>query len=138
MHLTLQGHDYRYAAEQMMLTLFPEERPDYTPAPEGANAVLLTLTPQGDTLHARAVLRWQGKETVGEDSAPVPGGEDPLVRDRVCQRILKLAFYRAGVTVLGHEPPGGPHRRAPGQDPHPRHGAGSHTPGGPSVSCGRP
>ena len=107
MHLTLQGHDYRYAAEQMMLTLFPEERPDYTPAPEGANAVLLTLTPQGDTLHARAVLRWQGKETVGEDSAPVPGGEDPLVRDRVCQRILKLAFYRAGVTVLGHEPPWG-------------------------------
>ena len=107
MHLTLQGHDYRYAAEQMMLTLFPEERPDYTPAPEGANAVLLTLTPQGDTLHARAVLHWQGKETVGEDSAPVPGGEDPLVRDRVCQRILKLAFYRAGVTVLGHEPPWG-------------------------------
>ena len=46
MHLTLQGHDYRYAAEQMMLSLFPEERPDYAPAPDGANAVLLTLTAQ--------------------------------------------------------------------------------------------
>ena len=107
MHLTLQGHDYRYAAEQMMLTLFPEERPDYAPAPDGANAVLLTLTAQGDTLHARAALRWQGRETAGEDSAPVPSGEDPLVRDRVCQRILKLAFYRAGVAALGREPPWG-------------------------------
>ena len=101
MHLTLQGHDYRYAAEQMMLTLFPEERPDYAPAPDGANAVLLTLTAQGDTLHARAALRWQGRETAGEDSAPLPSGADALVRDRVCQRILKLAFYRAGAAALG-------------------------------------
>lgn len=107
MHLTLQGHDYRYAAEQMMLTLFPEERPDYAPAPDGANAVLLTLTAQGDTLHARAALRWQGRETAGEDSAPLPSGADALVRDRVCQRILKLAFYRAGAAALGREPPWG-------------------------------
>ena len=29
MNLYLIGHDYRYAAEQMLLTLFPDERPVY-------------------------------------------------------------------------------------------------------------
>ena len=30
MNLYLIGHDYRYAAEQMLLTLFPDERPVVT------------------------------------------------------------------------------------------------------------
>ena len=29
MNLYLIGHDYRYAVEQMLLTLFPDERPEY-------------------------------------------------------------------------------------------------------------
>ena len=32
MKLYLIGHDYKYAAEQMMLSLYPAERPEY---PEG-------------------------------------------------------------------------------------------------------
>lgn len=32
MRLYFTGHDYKYAAEQMLLTLFPEQRPEY---PEG-------------------------------------------------------------------------------------------------------
>ena len=45
MYLILQGHDYRYAAEQMLLTLFPEERPEYLQGllPPGENAAVLTL-----------------------------------------------------------------------------------------------
>ena len=35
MNLYLQGTDNKYAAEQTLLTLFPEERPEY---PEGAPA----------------------------------------------------------------------------------------------------
>ena len=30
MKLRLVGHDYKYAVEQIMLALFPEERPDYS------------------------------------------------------------------------------------------------------------
>ena len=37
MKLYLRGHDNKYAAEQMLLTLYPSERPEY---PEGE--------PQGD------------------------------------------------------------------------------------------
>ena len=29
MRLYLTGHDYKYAVEQMLLTLFPAERPEY-------------------------------------------------------------------------------------------------------------
>ena len=33
MKLYFRGHDYKYAAEQMLLTMFPQERPEY---PRGA------------------------------------------------------------------------------------------------------
>ena len=39
MDLYLQGHDHQYAVEQMLLTLFPAERPVYPghlPAGDGA------------------------------------------------------------------------------------------------------
>ena len=35
MYIILRGHEYKYAMEQMLLTLFPEERPVYADAPEG-------------------------------------------------------------------------------------------------------
>ena len=42
MRLYFFGHDYKYAAEQMLLTLYPEERPEY---PEGR--------PAGDRMEIR-------------------------------------------------------------------------------------
>lgn len=45
MKLYLYGHDYKYAAEQMLLTLFPAQRPEYPagpPAP-GEDALVLSL-----------------------------------------------------------------------------------------------
>ena len=42
MRLYLNGHDYKYAVEQMLLTMFPEERPEY---PEGK--------PAGDRMEIR-------------------------------------------------------------------------------------
>ena len=42
MKLYLYGHDYKYAVEQMLLTLFPNERPEY---PEGK--------PEGDRMEIR-------------------------------------------------------------------------------------
>ncbi len=107
MRLEFQGHDYKYAAEQMMLTLFPEERPQYAPLVEGENGVRLTLEEADGVLLAQAELIWAGQHTQGEAHTPAISREDALVWDRTCQRILKLAFYRAGVTALGKEPPWG-------------------------------
>ena len=45
MNLYLIGHDYRYAAEQMLLTLFPDERPVYPDGrPTGDRAELRLMS----------------------------------------------------------------------------------------------
>ena len=57
MKLIFKGHACKYAAEQMLLTLFPGERPVY--AGEDPNVVTLTLSRADTWLTARAVLDWQ-------------------------------------------------------------------------------
>ena len=106
MKLILQGHDYRYAAEQMMLTLFPGQKPVYEG--EDENELILTLSREGDWLTADARLTWEGRTASAAcraGTAELTGV--PLEDDRVCQRILKQAFYEAGVALLGREPPWG-------------------------------
>ena len=108
MRLEFRGHDYKYAAEQMMLTLFPEECPQYDlPLTGEENGVRLTLTEGEGTLNARAELTWNGTHTTGTAEVPAVPAENALLRDRACQKVLKLAFYRAGVEALGQEPPWG-------------------------------
>ena len=102
MQITLIGHDYRYAAEQMLLTLFPGEKPG-----TGGNTLTLSLSKGPVWLTARAVLVYEGKRYVKSRRARTSALTGGLQDDRVCQRILKLAFYDAGVPALGREPPWG-------------------------------
>ena len=109
MKLYLQGHDYRYAVEQMMMTLFPGQRPDYPEdAPDGSSpAACVTLCDAGETLTAHATLWWEGGVYEGSRTAErseLTGGLDD---DRVRQRIIRFAFYDAGTAALGYEPPWG-------------------------------
>ncbi|MGN0985919.1 MAG: coproporphyrinogen dehydrogenase HemZ [Candidatus Enterenecus sp.] len=109
MKLYLRGHDCRYTAEQMMMTLFPGQRPEYPEGePEGESpAALLTLEGTEDSLTARAGLWWEGGFFSGTASAPVSaltGGDGD---ERVRRRLVGMAFYRAGVAALGREPPWG-------------------------------
>ena len=109
MKLYLRGHDYRYAAEQTMMTLFPGQRPEYPEGnPDGiAPGAVLSLTEEGDTLTAEATVWWEGQVCSAlqqADRAELTGG---LEDDRVRQRILRLALYDAGVQALGQEPPWG-------------------------------
>ena len=109
MKLYLQGHDYRYAVEQMMMTLFPGQKPDYPDgAPDGTSpAAQVILEENSDTLTTHATLWWEDKVCNASRSASrseLIGGLDD---DRVLQRIIRFAFYDAGVAALGHEPPWG-------------------------------
>ena len=63
MKLYLKGHDYKYATEQMLLTLFPGERPSYPdrPAGEGEDSLTLSLSLGGRWATARAVLTRDGR-----------------------------------------------------------------------------
>ena len=109
MKLYYRGHDYKYAAEQMLLTLFPTERPEYADAPPGPgeDALVLSLS-RGETwATATAALTWNGAEYRAARRCRVSELTDQLSADRALQRILKLAFYDAGTAALGKEPPWG-------------------------------
>ena len=59
MKLYLYGHDYKYAAEQMMLSLYPSERPEY---PEGKPEELYDVM----ELNVNKLMPWGcGKSGIG-------------------------------------------------------------------------
>lgn len=108
-----QGMRYRYAVEQMMLMLFPGERPEYPAQPprtlEGEdNAAVFTLS-RGATWTTVTVLvlrplgRCSGVSRL--DSRLLDQSPDQVYH--VVQHALKMAFYKAGTSLLGHEPPWG-------------------------------
>ena len=92
-----------------MMTLFPGQKPDYPEhTPDGtAPAARVTLEEQGDILVAHATLWWENgvyETTRSAHKGELTGGLDD---DRVRQRIIRFAFYDAGVAALGYEPPWG-------------------------------
>ena len=104
MKLYFYGHSYKYAAEQMMLSLYPAERPEY---PEGK--------PEGDRVELRlsrgkvyttAVCRLVrgGKAFTAKSAVKTEQMTDDIMRDKLCSRIIKTAFYRAAI-ASGHESP---------------------------------
>ena len=109
MKLYYKGHDYKYAAEQMLLTLFPDQRPEYSdqpPAP-GEDFLVLSLSRGKLWATATAKLTWKGQSYGASRRCKLEELTDELSTGRALQRILKLAFYDAGVAARGNEPPWG-------------------------------
>lgn len=98
MKLYLIDHNYLYATEQMLLTLFPDERPEYPEGkPEGDRAeIQLFEGAKRYTAVSRIVLG--GKIYSGRAASPKSLISDELSKARVLQRILKLSFYRAALS----------------------------------------
>lgn len=104
MKIYLSGHEYRYAAEQALMSFFPELRPEYSEGaePEG-DCVILAL----DGAKASAELRLNGRTARGEAEADGAVPESGTERDRLLQKLVKLAFFRAAVELRGSAPPWG-------------------------------
>ncbi|SCI53425.1 Oxygen-independent coproporphyrinogen-III oxidase 2 [uncultured Flavonifractor sp.] len=109
MKLYLTGHDYKYACEQIMLTMFPGQRPLYPEerAEEGEDQAHITLFRGEQWATGRTALTWEGKSAVGSCRVKTAGITGQVELDRALQKALKLSFYRAAVQVLGKEPPWG-------------------------------
>ena len=73
MNLYLIGHDYRYAAEQMLLTLFPDERPEYPDGRPTGDRAELRLMSGTKVTTVTCVLVYHGQTANGRTS--VPNGE---------------------------------------------------------------
>ncbi len=105
---------YHYAAEQMLFTLFPGEKPEYPdydpPTDLGSedNAVVFTLHRGKKLTNMSALLlrgyRWHNG-VVRFASEKLDEPEEQLYH--TLQRSVKQAFYAAGRSFLGHDLPWG-------------------------------
>ena len=104
MKLYFEGHQYRYAAEQMLMTLFPGEKPVYPDGkPEGRR---MEIRLSRSARFTTAVCRYRDGESSGLGRAAVKNEKltDPVRTDSLCQQVIKLAIYRA-VLRGGHQKP---------------------------------
>ena len=95
-----QPERYKYSVEQMMLMLFPGERPEY---PEG-------YAPSRKPDRTAVTARVTRPEGTAQGETQVESrllDEAPERVYRTLQHALKMAFYQAGTAVLGQEPPWG-------------------------------
>ena len=94
--LYLKGHTYQYAVEQMLLTLFPDERPEYPAGKPDGERLELSLHRAAHYTTAVCVLR-RGSVFRGVARAENARLTDALQRERIEQRLVKNAFYRAAL-----------------------------------------
>ena len=102
MDIFLLNNDYKYAAEQMMLMLFPGERPVYPASPSGkAGERSVTLSLHRGKVYTTAVcsLRSGGAEARERVRIRSDRLQNESERPRLEQRILKLSFYRAALAA---------------------------------------
>ena len=105
MKLKLTGHDYKYAVEQIMLMLFPEERPEYAEPEPGVLSAEISLSTGGAV--AVAITRLytpDGRRFRGEARVSRSKLTDKLTSDRLLQRCVKMSFYKAAVSYTGRHP----------------------------------
>lgn len=95
MKLYLFGHDYKYAAEQILLTLFPSERPEYPEGKPAGDRLEIRLSRGGTFTTASCRLHIGDKSTLGRAAVKNAALTGELIRDRYCQRLIKNAVYRA-------------------------------------------
>jgi oxygen-independent coproporphyrinogen-3 oxidase len=105
MELFLSGHTYQYAVEQIMLMLFPAERPVYPAQPGGGLRARVSLREGPRWLTATtAITTPAGQRYSGMARVRTSELTEPLIAERLRQRAVKLSFYRAAVRLQGKKP----------------------------------
>ncbi len=109
MKLYLTGHSYQYAVEQMMLVLFPDQRPEYPEEEpnEGDFFARSSLSLGKTWATARTLLSRDGKSAVSTSRVQVSLLTDKLTTDRLLQRTIKQSFFKAARELTGMNPPWG-------------------------------
>ena len=97
MKLYLQGHSYKYAVEQMLLTLFPDERPVYPEGRPEGDRMEIRLSRGAERTTASCLLVREGRRWHGRAAAANASLRGALETDRRCQRLVKNAMYRAAL-----------------------------------------
>lgn len=104
MRLYLSGHEYKYAVEQMLLTLFPDERPEFPAGAPAGDRMEVRLSRGETRTTATCVYRRGPERFFGRASAANASLGGRLAADRRCQRLVKNAVYRAALASGVPEP----------------------------------
>ena len=104
MRLYLFGHTYKYAVEQMLLTMFPSERPEYPEGKPTGDRMEIRLSRGAQRTTASCVLHQGPYRFSGRASAGNGRLGSKLDTDRCCQRLIKNAVYRAALASGVPEP----------------------------------
>ena len=104
MRLYLTGHEYKYAVEQMLLTMFPGERPEYPAGRPSGDRMEIRLSSGAQRTTAVCVYRRGEERFCGRASVPNIRLNGGLSTDRCCQRLIKNAVYRAALASGVPEP----------------------------------
>ena len=104
MKLVLDGHTYKYAIEQIMLALFPEERPEYDSDKQADVTAKSRLSYGATYAQSVTVIETQSGEFRG--TARISRGKltGKLVTDRLLQRLVKQSFFRAAEGIISKPP----------------------------------
>ncbi|MBP3654424.1 MAG: coproporphyrinogen dehydrogenase HemZ [Oscillospiraceae bacterium] len=98
MELHLIGHDYKYAVEQSLLTLFPGNKPEYPEKPGKGDRIIVRCS-RGDVWTSMTTtIHKDGKRGAG--MARVKTAlltDEPFVTDRHLQRLVRQSFYKAAL-----------------------------------------
>ena len=104
MKLYLYGHEYKYAVEQMLLTLFPQERPQYPEGRPEGDRMEIRLRRGEKRLTASCLLVLGGARFAGRASAALDTLGGRLETERRAQRLVKNAMYRAALRAGRQKP----------------------------------
>ena len=99
MKLYLDGHDERYALEQLQMCLFPGEAMEFCTAPLDGDGAVSSLLRNGSTLTARTVITRGGRACAAETAMDAGDETVPLRR-----RILQQSYYQAALPFLDAPP----------------------------------
>lgn len=103
MFLSFSGHNERYAIEQMLFILFPNE--SFTEAENDSNRLDVSLSIKDTKLTATAALYRDGKVfTHTRTIEPLPSDSDEVLITRQKRRLLQSTCYLACVKYLKAEP----------------------------------
>ena len=104
MKLYLEGHEYKYAVEQMLLTLFPEERPEYPQGRPEGRRMEVRFYRGARRSTASCILVTEVGRFLGRAAADGLDRLPELEAERKAQRLVKNAMYRAALRS-GREKP---------------------------------
>ena len=107
MKLNLVGHNYKYAVEQIMLSLFPKEKPEYSADPlVSSNDLFASSHLCFGVTYAQAITITRCGDKVSRGSARVGRAKltGKLTTDRLLQRIIKQSFFRAAAEFIEAPP----------------------------------